>query len=397
MRFVSVFPPPTPPRFVTPSLRHFVTARAACAVGMLAIPAVAVTQADASAFTTYGTQWRAIAAPNTGLGSFGFLGDALADGRIMGVTGNSVYVESGVGTGVFNVVATFDATQSGGSADPSFVRVSPGGTNIAVGLGFGKPVAVFATAALGTPGSPSTLTSGVTGKYFSLPHYQGAWANETQLAITSSSGPFGSQASSVSLLTTTSPTASPTNPTIITGITGASGGIAFDSAGRLYTGNGTANGGSPTATGAIKAFDASVLTTPSPLNFSTQGTLMGKVLSGDALAFDTAGNLFVGGGDFGSGGGADNGYFGLINAAAITAALGGGPALNPADPTQLRTLFPDGTTFGYYGSAFNRITGEIYATSTNFLTGTNTFYASVPAPGAASLLTLGLFAARRRR
>lgn len=394
MRFVSVFPPPTPRRVVTPSLRHFVTARAACAVGMLAIPALTVTPANASAFTTYGNQWRAIAAPNTGPGSFGFLGDALADGRIMGVTGNSVYVESGVGTGAFNVVANFDAAQSGGSADPSFVRVSPGGTNIAVGLGFGKPVAVFATSALGTPGSPSTLTSGVTGKYFSLPHYQGAWANETQLAITSSTGPFGSQSSAVSLLTTNSSTASPTNPTIISGITGASGGIAFDSAGRLYTGNGTANGGSPTATGAIKAFDASVLTAPSPLNFNTHGTLIGKVLSGDALAFDTAGNLFVGGGDFGS---SDNGYFGLINAAAITAALGGGPALNPADPTQLRTLFPDGTTFGYYGSAFNRITGEIYATATNFMTGGNTFYASVPAPSAAGLLALGVFAARRRR
>lgn len=362
--------------------------------------AVLPAAAHASAFSTYGNQWRSIAAPQTGAGSFSFLGDALGDGRIIGVTGNSVYVESGVGTGVFNVVASFDASQlggSGGAADPSFVRVSPGGTNIAVGLGFGKPVAVFATSALGTPGSPSTLTSGVTGKYFALPHYQGAWANETQLAITSSSGPFGNQASSVALLTTTSNPASPTNPTILSGITGASGGIAFDSAGRLYTGNGTANAGSPTATGAIKAFDASVLTAPSPLNFNTQGTLIGKVLSGDALAFDTAGNLFVGGGDFGSGGGADNGYFGLINAAAITAALGGGPALNPADPTHLRTLFPDGTTFGYYGSAFNRITGEIYATATNFVTGGNTFYASVPAPSAAGLLALGVFAARRRR
>ncbi|MEZ6210420.1 MAG: hypothetical protein R3B46_04120 [Phycisphaerales bacterium] len=90
------------------------------------------------------------------------------------MTGNTVFVETAVGSRDFRVVASFDSAYSGGSVDPAFVRTSPDGSRIAVGLGFGRPLAVFDTSSLGTIGSPSMLTSANT-RYFDVPHYDAAW------------------------------------------------------------------------------------------------------------------------------------------------------------------------------------------------------------------------------
>ncbi|VAX38878.1 hypothetical protein MNBD_PLANCTO03-862, partial [hydrothermal vent metagenome] len=207
--------------------------------------------AAGDAFENYGQSYRAFSTPPIGDGSFGVTGDALPDGRLLMVTGNSVFVESAVGSGLFDEVGVFDASQTGGAADPAFLSVSPDGSRVAVGVGFGKPVAVFDVAALGSAGSPTMLTSGSVADYFAVGHFAGAWYDNTQLALTA--GAFGSEAF-VSLLDTTSDVGSPVNELVITEIAGASAGVAFDSAGRLYTANGFADG-SGSGTGNIRVFE----------------------------------------------------------------------------------------------------------------------------------------------
>ena len=45
----------------------------------------------------------------------------------------------------------------------------------------------------------------------------------------------------------------------------------------------------------------------------------------------------------------------------------------------------------------HRITGEAYATETDFSSGANTWYATIPAPGASMVIAFGVLAVRRRR
>ncbi len=349
-------------------------------VGMIGL----ATPVLADAFDVYGDAYRAFATPPIGNGSFGVAGDALPDGRLVMVTGNSIFIESGVGTAQFDEVALLDASQTGGSTDPAFLTISPDGSTIAVGTGFGKPVAVFDTASLGAPGAPTLLTSGTVADYFAVGHFNAAWEDNTHLALTA--GDFGSPAF-VSLLDTTSDPNAPVNSVIVSNIAGASAGIAFDDAGWLYTGNGFADGNG-SDTGVIKAFDPTSWNTG--VDFENQGILIGDVLSAGSLTFDDQGNLFVGGGDFGS---FDAGYLGIIHASAIADALAGFGAIDPNDPNDLKRLDPRGDGFGFFGAAYNDLTGELYVTDGD------TWYATVPTPASLSLLGLGGFSLciRRRR
>ncbi len=339
--------------------------------------------AAADAFDSYGRSYRSIAMPPIGAGSFFLKGDALPDGRIVAVTGNSIFLESGVGSGVFAPVATFDPMQSGGATDPSFLRVSPSGSTLAVGIGFGRPVCIVPLAALGSPGAPTLLTPGIA-RYYPVPHYDGAWLDGTRLAITA--GAFGSPAS-VTLLDTVSDPAHPVDPPIITDIGGASAGIVFDSAGRLYTGNGFDMGPGGSDTGTIRAFSPADWA-GGPADFETAGTLIGRILSAEGLNFDPEGNLFVGGGDFAGG---QTGYLAVVNGAAVARALAGLGPLDPADPAALHRLDPRADGLGFFGSAFNPLTHELY------ITDGSTWYATIPAPAPlAILIGLSLLSARRR-
>lgn len=347
-----------------------------------------VLPASASAYSTYGSSYESFTPPAFGsVGSFGTLGDNLADGRMLAVTGNAVYLETAVGSRDFRPVASFDAGASGGVVDPAFVRISPDGSRIAVGLGFGKPVAVFDAAALGSIGSPATLTPANT-RYFAVPHYDAAWRNDNELAI--NYGSFGSP-SGVSLLDVDSPVASPANPTIIANIGGGSSSVAFDSMGRLYTANGFDNGPGGSDTGHIRAFDPSAWS-GGAADFETGGTYIGDVLSGVSMTFDSHGNLLVGGGDFGAE--FDAGYAGVISAQGLADAWLGSP-IDRFDTSDMRTLDPLGTGFGFFANAYNEVTGEWVIIDNDFTTGVSTWYATVPAP--ASVIVLGLGAARRRR
>ena len=358
-----------------------------------AIVAISIgSHACGTAFSTYGTSFESFTPPPFGpVGSFGTLGDNLADGRMLAVTGNTVFVETAVGSRDFRVVASFDSAYSGGSVDPAFVRTSPDGSRIAVGLGFGRPLAVFDTSSLGTIGSPSMLTSANT-RYFDVPHYDAAWRNGNELAINYGSSGF---TSGVSLLDVDSPVGSPVNPTIITNIGGGSSSVAFDSTGRLYTANGFDTVGGGSDTGHIRAFEASAWA-GSAVDFESDGVFIGDVLSGVSLGFDNTGNLLVGGGDFGAE--FDGGYAGVISAGAIGDAWLGTP-IDRFDSNDLRMLDPLGTGFGFFVTAYNEVTGELIVIDNDFGTGISTWYATVPAPPLASIgiMAFACSASRRSR
>ena len=351
--------------------------------------------AKADSFSGYGDQFRRIVMPPNGVGSFGLFGDSLLNGRIVAMTGRSIFVETGIATGTFTVAATFDNTvlAAGDAADPAFLRVSPDGTRLAIGLGFGKPIAIVPVTALSTGGPASPIGASSPGvKLFNVPHTEAAWRNNNQLAL--SAGSFGSP-SRVTLLDTTSNPAAPSNQTIIANIGGASAGVVFDNTGRLYTGNGFDLGvaAGASVTGSIRVFAPSQWSSAAA-DFENSGTLIGKVLSASGLTFDAAGDLAVGGGDFG---GNDFGYLGLISRSALADVLAGGSPIDRNDPSMVRRLTPDSDPFAFYGAAANPLTGELYATVTDFNTGGNTWYATIPAPSSATLALVGILTQRRRR
>lgn len=340
------------------------------------------------AFETYGKVWREIDLPPVGAGSFTLALDALPDGRLITATGLDIFVERSVGSGLFSRAASIDPTLVGGSTDPSFLRVSPDGARVALGAGFGKPVLVFGASALSTS-APATIDAAAAA-VFSVNHDDAAWADSVNLAITA--GTFGSPAV-VTLLDTASDPLAPTNPVIINNIGGASAGIAFDAAGRLYTANGFDLGPGGTDTGVVKAFAPSAWspTTPTP-DFEATGAFVIDALSGRGLAFDAAGNFFVGGGD--AFGGGETGFLAVVRAGAVQNALAGFGPVDPLAASDVRRLDPLGDGTGFFTSRFNPITGQLLAQTGDRL------FATIPTPAAWSALTLagvGATARRRRR
>lgn len=351
--------------------------RASLFAAVLALAPIA--HAGNAPFFGYGQSYRSFTPPPVGPGSFGVTGDALADGRLAIVTGLSVFVETAPSSGAFNLAATIDSELVGGATDPSFLKVSPDGSTIALGAGFARPLVTFSSTLL----SGGATIDASNAQAFDVPYYSAAWRDGSTLGLT-----FGTmgQPSSVALLDVTGSPSSPGMTTILSGILGGSGGIAFDSAGRLFTGNGFDTAPGDSATGWIKAFEPSSWWS-GPADFESDGAFIADVLSADALNFDTAGNLFVGGGDFASG---DSGTLAVLHSGAIAAALAGG-TINLSDPAQVRRLDPRADGFGYFGSIFNGATGELIVTDFG-----GAWHATVPAPGALALFALPLGARRRR-
>jgi hypothetical protein len=71
--------------------------------------------AFAGAFETYSSAYREVNAPAVGEGSFGVAGDAMADGRLLAVTGRNIFVETSVGSGVFEKAGEFAQAVVGSS------------------------------------------------------------------------------------------------------------------------------------------------------------------------------------------------------------------------------------------------------------------------------------------
>jgi len=292
-----------------------------------------------TAFENYGAPFGSVTLPAVGAGSFGVVADDLVDGRLIAVTGLDVFVETSAGSGVFAVAATIDGGLVGGSTDPSFVRLSPSGARVAIGAGFMKPVVVF-DAALLDADAPPTLDGSNTAA-FMVDHFDAAWRDEETLGISASGA--------VTLLDVTSDPLAPVNPVALTMGDAASAGVAFDSDGRLYTGNGFDLAAGGTETGFIKAFEMAAL----PADFVADGVLIADVLTATPLDFDCEGNLLVGGGDL-FGGSGDFGYFGIVNAHVVERALTGGAPADPLDPAEVKRLDPEGSASVAYSFVYAR-------------------------------------------
>ncbi|MEK6677509.1 MAG: hypothetical protein AABZ47_17885 [Planctomycetota bacterium] len=296
--------------------------------------------------------------------------DVLNDGRIVLLVDDQVHVETSSGSRSFTVLGVLP--DAGGMAFPAFVRVSPDGTKIAVGDNAGL-VGVFAFPAL-------------TGTWFTASHFDGEWFDNQKLALSGGTG------FTVTLLDTTSADPqNPMNPTLVTA-TGFAGGITFDSAGNLYTGNGFSGPSDPTQTGEAKYFPVAawmaVLSGSPALNFVTQGTLVVDILSAAPLGFDSEGNLFVGGGDF-FGGSNETDFAAVVKASVVTGASGGGDPADIADVTEVRRFDPDTVdTANFYSLAYNSTRGELYMQS--FGISTMHVFRAVDVAPATSPVGLGL-------
>lgn len=278
--------------------------------------------------------------------------DVLPGGRLVAVSGNEVFVETGVGTRLFNSLGSLP----GADISPygvSFFTVSPSGTQLAVGNNGGASGADYFIGVFDLPA--------LTGRWLAAAHFDGTWYDEAHLAL--ASGDFSNGA--ISMLTTTSvdPMA-PENVVVVDGIGGASGGVAFDGHGYLYAGNGFMGSG-PSGTGAVKAFAPSswqpALSGGEPVDFESSGTLLVDILSAASLGFDPEGNLHVSGADYSV---SKFDFAALVHHDRVVAALSGGPAADVNDTTQVRRFDPDaGNHFNFYSVKASAVTRELYIRS----------------------------------
>lgn len=303
-------------------------------------------------------------------------GAGAAAGRLYSLAfDGGVWLQDSINASAFTRVGSVDASLFS-AFGPAFVRVSPDGSTLAIGdgnFGPGANVHFLSTASL-NPGSASGVTS--IASFNTDAH----WGDNTTLFV--SGGDFSTTG------VTRIDTASFTTRVVVSGVGGASGGITTDGA-YLYTGNGFdfAPGGSET--GEVRAFSLAAITTAAasgvPLDFEFVGRPVAETLSAYPLAFDTHGNLLVGGADGIQG---DEGYAAAISASAIQLALGGGPI---APDVEERRVSPHGADF--YGVAFNSATNEWLVNASG------TFYRhAIPAPASAlPLVIVGVLRAGRRR
>lgn len=270
--------------------------------------------------------------------------DILPDGRMLAVNVTEVLLETSPGSGVFDLAGTLPE----GTVAPwgaSFVRINPSGSTVAVGdNNFGGAwVSTFDVADL--------LGSEVPVTRFLQENFDAAWVTDSHLAVTYAnlSTFFGE----VAWLDTVTGEA-----TVILSIDGASGGIAFDDNGNLFTANGfdLATGGSDT--GEIRVFAADrildVLDGVQPaINFASEGLLVADLLTASPLDFDDLGNLFVGGGDL-FGGSGDYGYFAILHRDGIADTMAGH---GPVDPRDIFRRNPQGGDTSLYTARFSPLDG----------------------------------------
>ncbi|MBL0714364.1 MAG: hypothetical protein JJV98_11750 [Desulfosarcina sp.] len=247
-----------------------------------------------------------------------------------------------------------------GSMDPSFIKISPDGDRIALGMGWGQPLLVIDVSVL-DPSSPPLLNGGdgytpIAGvKIWSSPsvqYYDAEWVDNNRLAMNADYGwDPGSQTGSgsqVDILDVTNE--ANTRVTIVSNIGvgstgGASADVTIDQDGHIITGNGY-DYGDNSHTGELMMFDSgdweSAYNNGTPLDYQSQGFLLAhNVLSAAQLGVDKDNNLHVGGGSWLGAMGAELGYAAIIHAAVLANVIGGGSPVNESASGEYRELAPD--------------------------------------------------------
>jgi len=253
-------------------------------------------------------------------------------GRFLAAVGRTIYLQKNFGADRWLPVATLGPDDT---MDPCFIKISPNGKKIALGVGFYKPLFVFETSLLSVS-SPANLRTKVGVKIWDENMYDGAWRGNRYLFINAGAD-AGSQ---IYAIDTDGATGAPIP--IMPDIPGASGGLAFDAAGNLVTGIGFGYG--TASTGQLKVWPAAAIDAAlagTALTYSTTGKILIEgALSAASLGFDASGSLFIGGGDaFGNSG--HYGYAGLVSAAAIQRVLSGGASADPTASADFVKVQPD--------------------------------------------------------
>ncbi len=271
--------------------------------------------------------------PETGL----LAGNFELAGRALVLVDRDLYLQRARGSSSFVRVAWL-----ADPVDPSFVRISPDGSRIALGLGFARDLLVLPTSIL-DPVAPPLLDAHPQVDRFAVGYFDAAWLDGTsKLVLSAFTG--------VSLLDLEGGGAPV--PLVTGGPLDAAGsggvavvhrpGSATDGALLVGIGFDPATG----RTGEIRAFSAvelaAAIAAGTPLDFEAGALVAERVLSANSLAVDPAGNLVVGGGDFLSADPDESGYAALVAAEVLERALAGaGGPVDESDPGEYRELAPD--------------------------------------------------------
>ena len=273
-------------------------------------------------------------------------------GRMLFATGSNIYLQDAVDASSWTKVGEV----TGVTMDPSFIKVSPDGSKVALGLGYYQDLLVFPLSSLDSSNPPDLITAATTTTFPSsvVMYYDAAWAGSSHLVI---NGGYWDEDTDtaygvgISCLDVTAPATPPVTVVTPASYPGASSGIAVDSSMNLIFGNGYdyGYGTVPSQTGQLVllpgtdwwASSAPRTDLGAGLDYGDAAEFAEAVLSAAHLGFDQEGNLHVGGGDFlGSG---DVGYFALINADFMGTVANGtfSDVLDEDDVTQYREFMPD--------------------------------------------------------
>ena len=328
--------------------------------------------------------------PTPAAGAFSVVGAAQADGCLVLWDGLNIHRQSSPGGSSFYEIATgYD-----GTGGPGFMSVAPDGATMALGAGFGDGVTaslyLFDTSNPQSGGSPISVPS----------HYWGVFLTNDLLLLDIGAPTFGE--SLLAIVDLTAKSTAPSVTPVVTGIPkGSEKTTVVDKPGGVSAAIGINGDRTTIFVTEPHDFDAqdteirsfavadvlNAFSTSTPLNFETDGTLIGTP------------GAYLGGGVVGV---RPNGVF-------VIPGAGGVQLYNPNTDMVEALLDPAfAGPFSFYFAIYNEVTDEILPILTQFGSPPVTFatenaVASLPAVSgfglalAASAIATGAFTRRKRR
>lgn len=278
-------------------------------------------------------------------------------GRLLAATGTNIYLQDAVDSNSWTVVGTTTDTM-----DPSFIRVSPDGTQVALGQGYLKPLLIFPLSILDSSTPPNVVGSSTSFPWGTkVQYYDAQWVDNHYLLIIGAAWDKDKKEVSNSGISTldTRSAGNSINTILFDSVAYASSsGIAIDDSKNIIYGNGYSYTTS-SLQGELRMLPASVwwngssgqpkiIGNPGGYFHPDSRKFANQVLSAAHLGFDEEGNLHVGGGKYyqpqQGETNEENGYAVLINkqvisdTADITVPL---YQVDESDATQYRKIVAD--------------------------------------------------------